>query len=68
MEKEIFNLIASQGAFAALFTWMLFDTRRDSKERELKYQQIINGLVNKIGEIQEIKEDVRKIKLTLNTK
>ncbi|MEW9578148.1 BhlA/UviB family holin-like peptide [Bacillus toyonensis] len=52
MEDAIFNSIIQQGAFGALFVWLLFSTRKESrelleasrqenKEREDKYQQTI---------------------------
>ncbi|MGL5765910.1 MAG: BhlA/UviB family holin-like peptide, partial [Sarcina sp.] len=38
MEQELFTQIVSQGVFASLFIWLFIDTRRDSKNREEKYQ------------------------------
>lgn len=62
----------TQGIFAVLFIWLLFDTRKDSKERETKYQstidknqQIINELANKFNVVEDIKEDVKEIKSKL---
>ncbi len=59
----------TQGIFAVLFIWLLFDTRKDSKERETKYQstidknqQIINELANKFNVVEDIKDDVELIK------
>lgn len=59
----------TQGIFAVLFIWLLFDTRKDSKEREIKYQstidknqQIINELANKFNVVEDIKDDVELIK------
>ncbi len=59
----------TQGIFAVLFIWLLFDTRKDSKEREMKYQgiidksqQIINELAAKFDVVEDIKEDVELIK------
>lgn len=66
MEKNIFEIVITQGAFAALFVWMLFDTKKDSKEREIKYQETINMLADKVGDVKEIKEDVKEIKNKLN--
>lgn len=31
---EIVKLIISQGVFAVLFVWLLYDTRKESKTRE----------------------------------
>ncbi|MEM5659688.1 BhlA/UviB family holin-like peptide [Bacillus toyonensis] len=52
MEEQIVNTMLSQGAFGALFVWLLFSTRKESKEllestrlenkeREERYQQTI---------------------------
>lgn len=68
MEKIIFDFIIIQGAFAVLFVWILFDSRKNSKEREIKYQNIINSLSERIGEIKDIKEDVQNIKIKLKIK
>ena len=35
MEKEVITLVSTQGAFAVLFVWLLVDTRKDSKLREM---------------------------------
>ncbi|MNP84429.1 hypothetical protein D3C76_1837300 [compost metagenome] len=45
-----------------LFVWLLMDTRKDSKEREVKYQETIDKLASSIGTIEDIKEDVEDIK------
>ncbi|WP_029699475.1 BhlA/UviB family holin-like peptide, partial [Clostridium sp. Ade.TY] len=34
MEKELLTQIIGQGAFAALFVWLLWDTRKEARERE----------------------------------
>lgn len=62
MESELISTLAAQGAFAVLFVWLLIDTRKDSKQREEKYQQTIDKLADKISIVQEIKEDVEDIK------
>ncbi|MGM2787517.1 BhlA/UviB family holin-like peptide [Bacillus cereus group sp. Bce018] len=52
VEDAIFNSVIQQGAFGALFVWLLFSSRKESKElleasrqenkeREEKYQQTI---------------------------
>lgn len=63
------KIAITQGIFAVLFIWLLFDTRKDSKEREIKYQstidknqQIINELAAKFDVVEDIKEDVELIK------
>ncbi|GAA0071790.1 hypothetical protein UT300003_33150 [Clostridium sardiniense] len=65
MEQELITQIMTQGAFAGLFVWLLFDTRKEaresrqeSKEREEKYQIIIENLTDKLNIVEEIKEKV----------
>lgn len=62
MESEIVKYVITQGIFCVLFVWLLMDTRKDSKERESKYQQTIDKLASSIGTIEDIKEDVEDIK------
>ncbi len=59
----------TQGIFAVLFIWLLFDTRKDSKDREIKYQstidknqQVISELASKFNVVEDIKDDVELIK------
>lgn len=63
------KIAITQGIFAVLFIWLLFDTRKDSKAREIKYQstidknqQIINELANKFDVVEDIKDDIEIIK------
>ena len=49
-------------SFASLFIWLLFDTKKDSKEREQKYQKTIENLSKNIEIVNDIKEDVKEIK------
>ncbi|WP_099327850.1 BhlA/UviB family holin-like peptide [Clostridium paraputrificum] len=62
MEGEVIKYFITQGAFAVLFMWLLIDTRKDSKQREEKYQQTIDKLADKINIVEDIKEDVEEIK------
>ena len=62
METEIIKMVISQGIFAALFVWLFFDTRKDSKQREEKYINTIDKLTDKISIVEDIKEDVEEIK------
>ena len=73
MENEIVKTIASQGAWAALFVWLLIDTRKESKVREEKLQSIINknqevisDLAEKFDVVEDIKKDVTDIKIKLD--
>lgn len=62
MENEILKYMITQGAFAALFVWLLADTRKDSKQREIKYQETIEKLADKFSVVEDIKQDVEEIK------
>lgn len=73
MENELIKTIASQGAWAILFVWLLIDTRKESKAREEKLQSIINKnqeviseLAEKFDVVESIQEDVRDIKIKLD--
>lgn len=66
MEGEVIKYFITQGAFAVLFMWLLIDTRKDSKQREEKYQLTIDKLADKINIVEDIKEDVEEIKNKLN--
>ncbi len=44
MENELLKTIVSQGAWAVLFVWLLIDTRKESKIREEKLQNVINRI------------------------
>lgn len=69
MESEVLKYFITQGVFAALFVWLFMDTRKETKERETKYQEtikenqeIINKLTDKFNVVESIKEDVEDIK------
>lgn len=73
VENELIKTIASQGAWAILFVWLLIDTRKESKAREEKLQSIINKnqeviseLAEKFDVVESIQEDVRDIKIKLD--
>ena len=69
MESEVFKVIVSQGSWAVLFVWLLMDTRKESKTREEKLQDIINKnqtviseLAEKFDVVENIQTDVTDIK------
>jgi len=41
IEEQILNSMIQQGAFAALFVWMLFTTQKKNEQREEQYQKVI---------------------------
>ena len=73
MENELFKVIATNGAWAILFVWLLIDTRKESKAREERLQSIIDKNQEVIGELAEkfdvvenIQDDVKDIKIKLD--
>ncbi|EOU1123616.1 BhlA/UviB family holin-like peptide [Clostridium perfringens] len=62
MEKEIITQIATNGAFAALFVWLLYDTRKEARERESKLNNLIDKLADKFNLVEDLKEDIEDIK------
>lgn len=66
MENEIVKTIASQGAWALLFVWLLFYVLKENSKRENNYQETINKLADNISIIEDIKEDVKEIKTKVN--
>lgn len=75
MDNQIAQLIGTQGAFAALFVWLLKITIQQNKQRETEYQktikrnqEIIQNLAAKFDVIEDIKQDVEDIKEVINIK
>ena len=62
MEKKKIKMVVTNGIFCSLFVWLLLDTRKDTKQRENKYQEIITSLSDKIGIIDVMKDDIKSIK------
>ncbi len=57
--------VISNISFGALFVWLLWDTRKDSKQREERYQDTIDKLADKIAIVEDIEKDVKEIKTKL---
>lgn len=57
--------VISNISFGALFVWLLWDTRKDSKQREERYQETIDKLADKIAIVEDIEKDVKEIKTKL---
>ena len=64
MDSEMFKLIATQGAFALLFSYLLFSVLKENSKREENYQSIIKELTELLP---SIKNDVEDIKNKLNS-
>lgn len=69
MEEKLIELASSQGiwttlAVALIFYILKYQEKRDKKqeEREIKYQDIISKLTDKIDIIEDIKRDVSDLK------
>ena len=65
MWEEVFNLAINNGLWSVLFLILLVYVLKDSKARELKYQQTITTLADSLEIIQDVKEDVQEIKTKL---
>ncbi|WP_242221559.1 BhlA/UviB family holin-like peptide [Bacillus cereus group sp. BfR-BA-01380] len=69
MQEEIFKLALSQGLLAVLFVWLFFDSRKESKEREIKLQTVIEknqGVIEKQADaFGSLSKDVTEIKQIL---
>ena len=68
MWEKIFNLAINNGLWAVLFLVLLFYVLKDSRAREKKYQETIEKLGNCVAVVEDIKEDVKQIKLTIESK
>lgn len=67
--NELIKIAIGQGIFCGLFVWLLMDTRKDTKEREVKYQltieknqNIIQDLATKFNVVEDVRKDVEDIK------
>lgn len=61
MEKELLTQVLSQGAFACLFVWLLWDTRKEARERENKLNNLIDKFADKFNIVEDIKDKVDNI-------
>lgn len=68
MGNEMITYLISNVSFGALFVWLLWDTRKDGKQREEKYQETIDKLADKISIVEDIKEDVSETKKIMSKK
>ena len=66
--EQIVNLAISNGLFAVLFLGLLIYQLKDSRTREIKYQETINQLGDALEIVKSVKEDVEEIKLKLDNK
>ncbi|ENJ9653784.1 bacteriocin [Clostridium sporogenes] len=63
MENQILKLVATQGIFALLFSYLLFYVLKENSKREQRYQQIIERFSDYLPTIESninvIKEYVK---------
>ena len=61
MEKELITQVISQGIFCSLFVWLLWDTRKEAREREKKLNNLIDKFADKFNIVEDIKDKVDNI-------
>lgn len=62
MWNEAMQVVISNGVFAILFVGLLVYQIKDSKAREVKYQNTIDKLASHLEVIKDIQEDLVEIK------
>lgn len=66
MDEQIINMFLKEGGYALLFVWMLYSTMKNNKEREIKYQDIVDKnqrVIEKQAEaFSSLSKDVHEIK------
>ena len=62
MEQEVLKMAASQGLWAVLCVALLFYVLRTNEKREAKYQEVIQTLSDKLGIVEDIRDEVKEIK------
>ena len=67
VEEQIFNSMIQQGAFAALFVWMLL-LRKKNEQREEQYQKVIEKTRPSSKNKQKHLVHLQKMYQTLNKK
>ena len=62
MWEQIWEAAVNSGRCAMLFVALFVIQIRDSKNRETKYQTLINSLAEKLEIVELIKDDIEEIK------
>lgn len=65
MPDELILLVVKSGIFAVLFVYLLFYVLKDAKKREIKYQELIRDLTDKLEIVEEIDSNVKTVKSRL---
>ncbi|MBW6409997.1 BhlA/UviB family holin-like peptide [Clostridium weizhouense] len=62
---EIMKMALSQGLGYALFVFLLLYVLKTTGDRETKYQSLLDALAEKFNVVEDIKEDVKEIKIKI---
>ncbi|HBJ2623476.1 UviB-like protein [Clostridium botulinum] len=62
---ELIRAALSQGLGYALFVFLLMYVLKTTGERETKYQNLLDKMADKFNVVEDIKEDVKEIKLKI---
>ncbi|AOR23020.1 BhlA/UviB family holin-like peptide [Clostridium taeniosporum] len=62
---ELMKMALSQGLGYALFVFLLLYVLKTTGNRENKYQNLLDTLAEKFNVVEDIKEDVKEIKIKI---
>ena len=65
MWEELIKMAVSNGIWAVLFLGLLVYQLKDSAKREVKYQETIESLTDKLNIVEDIKGDIVDIKTSI---
>lgn len=68
MWDQLGQIAATYGIWAAMFIGLLVYLLQDSRQREAKYQQVVEKLTVHLDVVNDIKEDVLEIKSEIRSK
>ena len=61
MWEDIWSVLLNHGLMSALFVGLLYWVLRDAKERERKYQCMVDKLHNALADMKDIKDMTQDI-------
>ena len=59
--SEMLETIATSGVFAVLFFILLMVEISDSRNREARYQNVIERLTDELGTLEDVDDNVEKV-------
>ncbi|MBN1047121.1 MULTISPECIES: BhlA/UviB family holin-like peptide [Clostridium] len=62
---ELIRAALSQGLGYGMFACLLIYVLKTTGERETKYQELLDKMADKFNVVEDIKEDVKEIKLKI---